>query len=455
MYNHTVTVIARLAGNDAGHSVFTNPKSLVDFVNIKDDEELTPMQHCIQGLSKSASSVAEIAKLLIEAGADVSVRYKNGNTLLHDCSDAVVAKLLIDAGVDVNAKDGCGMTPLFRCSNAAVAKLLIDAGADVNAKNRVGETPLFRCGDTSVAKVLIEAGANVNAKDTDGNTPLMSVICFDSTAILVDLVKLLVDAGADVNAKNKYGQTSLFCFYGRNDAEAAKVLIKAGADVNAKNKDGETPLQKCGDTSVMKVLIEACADARTIDKKGNTLLHRRTYNPDITKLLIDAGLDVNAKNTNNKGRTPLFYIADHASGDDNGFVDSAKLLIEAGADVNAIDSDGKTPLLVCVDTNLAKLFLEAGADVNAKDNKGNTRLHAVIPCDDDCIDRNEDNIDNAYYHFDAYIHLMKFLIESGADVNAKNNDGKTPLDVCMRYRIEKILIEAGAHHSSALGKTKA
>ena len=204
---------------------------------------------------------------------------------------------------------------------------------------------------------------------------------------------------------------------------------------------GQTPLQECHDIATAKLLIEAGADVNVKDKKGNTLLHLDRYDPNVTKLLIDAGLDVNAKNY--EGMTPLFCIADHDTSGDKDYVESAKLLIEAGADVNAQNKKGQTPLHLCLDENLAKLFIEAGADVNAKDHNGNTRLHAFIPCDDDCID-DYDAVDDAYYHLEGYIRVMKVLIEAGADVNAKNNEGKTPLDLSGYYKVDDVLIKAGA-----------
>ena len=69
-------------------------------------------------------------------------------------------------------------TPLHqaaRDNNAAEAKRLIDNGAEVNAKDKDGVTPLHEAAMANaveVAKVLIDNGADIKAKDKDGWTPL-------------------------------------------------------------------------------------------------------------------------------------------------------------------------------------------------------------------------------------------------------------------------------------------
>jgi ankyrin repeat protein len=91
---------------------------------------------------------------------------------LHTCAEKGhldVARDLIEAGADVNAKDNNGFTPLCFCAKKGhldVARALIEAGADVNAKVDNGDngvTPLYVCaqeGHPEVARALIKAGSN-------------------------------------------------------------------------------------------------------------------------------------------------------------------------------------------------------------------------------------------------------------------------------------------------------
>ena len=88
-------------------------------------------------------------------------------------------------------------------------------------------------------------------------------------------------------------------------------------------------------------------------------------------MLLDNGADVNARDRN--GSTPLFYATIEYDG---GKRDKVELLLDYGAKVDVKNlHDGGTPLhnsARCGNVEAAKLLLEAGANVNAKDNEGRT-----------------------------------------------------------------------------------
>ena len=132
-------------------------------------------------LHRAANGNVSVVSLLLAAGADVNAKNNDGTTPLHRAVNhgrAAIAATLIAAGAEVNAKSNNGDTPLHRIAGgdrAAVAAALIAAGADLEAKNNGGDTPLHqatRNGSASLVSMLIAAGAEVNARDNRGETPL-------------------------------------------------------------------------------------------------------------------------------------------------------------------------------------------------------------------------------------------------------------------------------------------
>lgn len=93
-----------------------------------------------------------------------------------------VVKQHIAAGTDLNKKDQMsGSTPLIAAATfdqKEIAKALIDAGADLSIKNNDGATPLhvaaFFC-RVEIAQSLLDANADKNAKNNFGATPGQSV----------------------------------------------------------------------------------------------------------------------------------------------------------------------------------------------------------------------------------------------------------------------------------------
>ena len=115
------------------------------------------------------------------------------------------------------------------------------------------------------------------------------------------------------------------------------------------------------------------------DERGFPAVVLATYGQhvEITKLLIDAGANVDQKDS--AGNTALMGVTY------KGNVEIAKVLIDSGADVNAINFNNATPLIYAAtfsQIKIAKLLLENGASRDIKDARGNTAFdHAKMKVD--------------------------------------------------------------------------
>jgi ankyrin repeat protein len=134
----------------------------------------------------------------------------------------------VDAKIYPNAKNGG--TALMWVANVEIAKLLIQANANVSATNEYGKTALMRAAELNrleVLQIFIAAGADVNAADQDGNTALM----YAALEGHIKIVEALVEQGADVDATNHEGKTAaLQVTSGQpNGSEIEKILTAASS----------------------------------------------------------------------------------------------------------------------------------------------------------------------------------------------------------------------------------
>ena len=84
-----------------------------------------------------------------------------------------MTRMLLDAGADVNVRDKQGNTALMYAGwNEYVAGELLLAGSDIDARNDLGETALMRCGSPDVAWLLLANHADASVRNADGETAL-------------------------------------------------------------------------------------------------------------------------------------------------------------------------------------------------------------------------------------------------------------------------------------------
>ena len=303
------------------HAVAAENLEIVQFLvengvntDIKDAEGISPLWLSMVGEGwEEVGKNLEIARYLIELGAEVNECNRSGCTLLQiaEYNDSDLAKMLIEYGaeesinevgrdwekvkwwlernpslidIEIIDEEGESATLLHYAAagngaNVEVLKYLVSRGADVNAKSDGGASPLHWAAthntNVEVLKYLVSQGADIGVKTEDGISPLHSA-AYNSN---VEIMKYLASQGADINAKTKEGWTPLHEAAGwQSNIEGLKCLVSQGANVNAKLDDGRTPLHQAAE---------------------------RNSNSDVLRYLVSQGANVNAKKTRAKHRLTL------------------------------------------------------------------------------------------------------------------------------------------------------
>jgi hypothetical protein len=117
---------------------------------------------------KSRTSNIELAMTLLERGADPNEGDGNHTPLMIAVAgdNMPLVRLLLEKGANVQARDKDGQTPLFYAGDSVEATaLLLEKGANPNDTDKELRTPLMSARTLEVAKLLVNKGATINAKD--------------------------------------------------------------------------------------------------------------------------------------------------------------------------------------------------------------------------------------------------------------------------------------------------
>ena len=467
-------------------------------INLPSNSKKTPLHYTAQ-LNQLA-----MAKLLVEAKADLEAKDKKGRTALDlatgeakrelasylrvvgvtSKSDEEAAKSIfvaakigsidaikkhLKAGVEVNSLNKKKQTALHFAASAGrldAATVLLEAKADVTVADKYQKTALHYSainGHKATTALLLEKGALINAKDDKNKTPLDYAVTKKRT----EVIELLRSKGGKT-AKEQLAAENIFAASEVGDVESVKKLL-AGVDVNGKNKGGYTALHlasKKGHVEVAKVLLEAKAAVAAASKSGKTALHYvANYNGklDLAKLLLDAAADPNVLDKRKK--TPLDYAISRKN---NALLE---LLLAKGARTGK-ELRAETDIHYAAANGYAdavKRFIENGGDVNAGDKGGYTALqyaayNGYIEVVRVLVENKADVNASANKRKKSALHyaaqkgrkeIALLLLDKGADVNALDKAGRTALDIALRYRrteTGELLRQRGGKLGSELAK---
>ena len=238
-----------------------------------------------------------------------------------------------------------------------------------------------------------------------------------------------IDGGANLNARDDSGETPLHrAAYFNGNLEVVKALIEAGAEVDARDEKKRTPLMHAVqgvEGGNVIALLDAGADADLEDDDGKKAIdHARSEMPswadeNVWKAAM-ARLADGDKSTATTGNA--MSDEDFLELCKSGTPEEVERAIRGGVNVNAADEDDWTALHFAAlnndDPAVVEILLENGANIDARDNTGDTPLiNAAVK--------------------DSPKHIF-LLLDRGADAGITNNDGKKALDYLSESKPDEV-----------------
>ena len=192
----------------------------------------------------------------------------------------------------VDSRNATGITPLMNAAmngNVQAVKLLIEKGADPSLKDNSGLNSLHFAaigGDTDIISLIHTRMPDIESLNGEGETPLL-VAAYNGK---LHAVKWFLERGANATYEDKGGWNALHSAAYNGDAETIDYILTHVQAIESKTADGETPLiiavrhQK---PQGVKCLLEKGANPLAKDNEGqDSLYYSSSRDPDLLGLVL-------------------------------------------------------------------------------------------------------------------------------------------------------------------------
>lgn len=426
------------------------------------------LQTVQQKISEGANATA------LNANAFDAVVY----ALIEKAEDDVVKHLLSLPGNPVNKKTHDSRIYLHWAAYAGqtnVVKHLLEQGSSATALDSHGYTPLaFAANAGQKNSAIYEAfekyGVNLTEEKTEQGANLMLLVA--PALSNKEELNYFINKGFDVSSTDNDGNGIFNYAVKKGNIDFLKLLVAEGVDYKTVNKQNGNAFLFAtqggrgysNPLAVYEYLKSLGLEPNVVTKQGYTPLHRLAFGTTDTAIFnffINAGADVNQKDAD--GATPFLNAASRNK------LEIVQLLSKHTKNFNEANNNGQTALMLAVQRNtpnVVSFLLKKGGNAQIEDAQGNsiasylvTSFNEKNPAAFDAklalLQQQGVNLSktqsegNNLYHLAAKINsleLFKRLATFKIDINAKNDEGLTPLhlaamkaddDKVMRYLISQ------------------
>lgn len=306
-------------------------------------------------------------------------------------------------------------------------------------------------GHVQIAQQLLQHGASLEQCTASRGSRPLHLAAESGNA---SMIELLLANGADISAINNLGEQPIYIAIRHGNIEALRVLVDGGAVLSCTDQEGRQPLHWAAESSDQPNIIEFLV-SRGANINAWTEIHRNNQiserpldiacRQDLVgnvRALLALGADTDDEFWDHESfvcRGPLFTAIHHGS------LGALEMLLKHGSiDLNGPGHGGKPALHLAVNLiredgpsseRLMCLLIRYKANIDTQDEHGDTALHYMTR-----------KWTWGQSHT-AILTWARILLDSGANPNAVNKDGETPLYLAaqdFQEKLSMLLIENGA-----------